>query len=544
MKLLSMADKKFVILFFIILIKGSLFAQMTPQWVNVYGRPDYTGSWPEQIVSDSMGNSYVLDIVTNFNTQENTCHDPHLRKINSAGITEWKINFGTVPCSDEGAFDLKIFGNNLYVYYSNIDTAQNSNNLYASKVSLNGAILWTKLLQKNFPGYYNEANAAIDKYGTSYIASFFSKSVKRITNSGEILDSIKIFADGIQCYNSTVEVNSDGKILISSFYESGSMYNQFLSLCDSAGTILWTRPVPANYSPHRSRLLYGGNSSYYEYNLYSTAAGYSVFVNKFSQKGYMTWRTELKCAQPQVINMDLPKMLNAGGGNLIIGYTASTGGAAIVKLNSVTGDTLWTFRLSQNIGVSSIFADLTQDNEGNIYALCETLFPNYWQNGNSYAIIKLSTDGVLLRKTFNDGVLQKTFYPSFISLTPNNDVLISGVYMLYANGYEQTGTIKYSQPVNVNSNNNTVPEKFSLLRCYPNPFNPATTISFQIPNKEFASLVVYDLNGRVVSYLVNEKLNAGEYKINFDGSALTSGIYFYKLTAGEFSDTRKMVLVK
>ena len=89
-----------------------------------------------------------------------------------------------------------------------------------------------------------------------------------------------------------------------------------------------------------------------------------------------------------------------------------------------------------------------------------------------------------------------------------------------------------------------VPNKFVLNQNYPNPFNPSTVLSFQLPVAGFISLKVYDINGREISELVNENLSAGEYKINFNGSALPSGVYYYKLTSDNFSETKKMILIK
>ena len=89
-----------------------------------------------------------------------------------------------------------------------------------------------------------------------------------------------------------------------------------------------------------------------------------------------------------------------------------------------------------------------------------------------------------------------------------------------------------------------VPRNFSLHQNYPNPFNPTTVIGFQLQAAGFTSLKVFDINGRIVSELVNENLKAGEYKINFDGSTLPSGVYYYKLTTINFVETKKMILIK
>jgi len=89
-----------------------------------------------------------------------------------------------------------------------------------------------------------------------------------------------------------------------------------------------------------------------------------------------------------------------------------------------------------------------------------------------------------------------------------------------------------------------IPEDYRLYQNYPNPFNPKTTISFQIPVANHITLIVYDLSGRKISVPVNKSLKAGIYEFIFDGSQLASGIYFYKITAGTFTDSGNMILLK
>ena len=89
-----------------------------------------------------------------------------------------------------------------------------------------------------------------------------------------------------------------------------------------------------------------------------------------------------------------------------------------------------------------------------------------------------------------------------------------------------------------------VPAKYELSQNYPNPFNPATSINFQIPNAEMVKLNIYDLNGRKVAELFNTQMEAGYYNVTFDASALSSGMYIYRLTAGNFTDVKKMTLLK
>lgn len=90
----------------------------------------------------------------------------------------------------------------------------------------------------------------------------------------------------------------------------------------------------------------------------------------------------------------------------------------------------------------------------------------------------------------------------------------------------------------------TIPNNYQLMQNYPNPFNPQTIISFQIPTISNVTLKIYDVLGREVRTLVNEEMKAGSYKVDFNSKGLSSGIYFYRITAGNFSEIKKMVLLK
>jgi hypothetical protein len=99
-------------------------------------------------------------------------------------------------------------------------------------------------------------------------------------------------------------------------------------------------------------------------------------------------------------------------------------------------------------------------------------------------------------------------------------------------------------PTGVNNINSTTPEKFYLSQNYPNPFNPVTKINFGVPKAGITTLKVYDILGNLVYTLVNGNLQPGNYNYEFDGSDLSSGIYYFKLTSGDFSDVKKMTLIK
>jgi len=150
-----------------------------------------------------------------------------------------------------------------------------------------------------------------------------------------------------------------------------------------------------------------------------------------------------------------------------------------------------------------------------------------------------------------------TAEPKSYSFTDED--ISSGFYSYRLKQIDFDGSMVYSNVIDVEV---AAPNKFSLEQNYPNPFNPATKIKFTIPAVEtrhaaslqMVTMKVFDILGNEVATLVNEELPAGEYEVEFDSATLSgsvsakggyaSGVYFYKLIAGSFSETRKMILAK
>jgi len=99
-------------------------------------------------------------------------------------------------------------------------------------------------------------------------------------------------------------------------------------------------------------------------------------------------------------------------------------------------------------------------------------------------------------------------------------------------------------PVTIVNEDLSSTNSFSLSSNYPNPFNPSTRIKYAISSRQFVSLKVYDILGTEIENLVNEEKSAGSYEINWNAENLPSGVYFYRLQAGSFVQTRKMILLR
>ncbi|MDP4117550.1 MAG: T9SS type A sorting domain-containing protein, partial [Bacteroidota bacterium] len=120
--------------------------------------------------------------------------------------------------------------------------------------------------------------------------------------------------------------------------------------------------------------------------------------------------------------------------------------------------------------------------------------------------------------------------------------LTPGIYMFRLNQIYQKGEYKYYNlrgEINIGQ-----PAAYSLSQNYPNPFNPNTTIRYSIKDAGVVRIEIFDMLGRKTATIVNEEKPAGNYEINLNGNNLSSGVYFYKLTSGSFTQIKKMQLLK
>jgi hypothetical protein len=186
--------------------------------------------------------------------------------------------------------------------------------------------------------------------------------------------------------------------------------------------------------------------------------------------------------------------------------------------------------ISGNIGILGLSSIGTQ-----------TIFISAWEYG-----VYVSTNGGLNWVSKNEGLMCLRVTAMYIF---NNYVYLG------MNPYDYSREIlrrPISEMVSVSENNSILPKDYKLFQNYPNPFNPVTTIKFDIANgfrkKTFGNytvvLKVFDNMGREVQTLVNETLTQGSYEVTFNGSNLSSGIYYYKLETANYSQTKKMLLIK
>ena len=158
-----------------------------------------------------------------------------------------------------------------------------------------------------------------------------------------------------------------------------------------------------------------------------------------------------------------------------------------------------------------------------------------WVTGCNGSIHR-TTDGGITWIQQTIGATTRLYRIQFVNALTGWAAGESGVILHTTNGGVSPNGI---QPIG-----NSIPKQISLSQNYPNPFNPATKIRFDIPKESLAKIEVYDVSGRTVDIIVNENLKAWTYQVDFNGNSLASGVYYYRLTAGDFVETKKMILLK
>lgn len=176
---------------------------------------------------------------------------------------------------------------------------------------------------------------------------------------------------------------------------------------------------------------------------------------------------------------------------------------------------------------------------------------NYTDNLSTDVYLARSTDG---GETFQNMLVsespfvpnQGTFFGDYTNITAANGI-VRPIWARLHNNNLSVWTAIIDFPVKVENNNN-IAQSYLLEQNYPNPFNPSTTIRFIVPGKrnsaEHISLKIYDILGKEAASLVNSNLSAGTYEIKWNAYNMSSGVYFYRLVSGSYSETKKMILAK
>jgi hypothetical protein len=435
-------------------------------------------------------------------------------KYSSSGDTQWLARYSgpsesrNVPC----ALRVDQTGN-VYVLATGDSTDSGMgirrSRFVTIKYNLSGQQQWVAAYRGL--GTYDESyaiDAALDDNGNVIVTGYGSAS-----NQREFV-TIKYDPTGVQQWvavfdtanwdegTTAIAVDDSGAVIVGSTYRI-MKYN-------NAGSLIWV------YHQGATAIVVDRLG-----NIYSTQE--EGTTKKLNSAGSVQWSMAFA---GNAIALD-------GSGNVLV-RDLSEGVAKI----SGNGSLLWSLPISDY----RIGSFLAVDNGGNVYVAGahQTSPPQFY---SEYQIRALSPSGALLWSTgFEDqGTTSWYHYP--IAVSHSGDVFVgAGAQSGSSSVYR---TIKYRQvATSVKEEESDMPTGFSLSQNYPNPFNPSTTIRFALPKSGRVELKVYNTLGQEVATLVNEEKVAGTYSAQWNASSVASGVYYYRMQAGEFTATQKMLLMK
>jgi len=558
------------------------------QWVQIYNGTGNNADLAISVAADGLGNVYVTGASMNLSAN----FDIVTIKYNSSGVEQWVKRYDGPDNSSEfpTSMILDISGN---VYITGRWTYGGSISDYLTiKYSTSGDELWVQRLAGG--SLYNIANSiSVDGMSNVYVTGRrdYSGSDADYTtikyNSSGAEEWVRIYTTpgGQTDIAKFILTDISGNVYVTGQSATSGIYETDFTTIkyNSSGAEQWVRRYNESSADSPSGMAADHLGNVYITGKVLNGNDLNYATIKYNPSGVELWVRNYE----EIINEDDEATCIAVSefGNVYVsGFSIGDGtfyDFATIKYNT-DGVQQWVARFNAIGNSFDAVKSIAIDGLENVYV---TGVSYDAKSGNTFTTIKYSQDSVLSVElsSFTSSVNNNNITLNWVTASETNnsgfDIELRDVRsetqdvwnkigfvngngtVSSPNNYEFTdrnlasGKYNYRlKQIDFNGNYEYynlndeivigVPVKYSLEQNYPNPFNPVTNLEFGISNLEFVSLKVYDAMGKEVATLVNEIKPAGRYEIKFDGSNLSSGVYFYKIEAGSFSAVKRMILLK
>jgi uncharacterized delta-60 repeat protein len=547
----------------LILLVSLMVSQIQTQWISNYwgnntGDNQIQNSKGLAVATDHNGNCYV----TGYTTNPGSGSDIILIKYNDQGDTLYSRVYSGTGNGEDRAFGIAVDElDNVYLT-GQISTSSRGLDLVVLKYNNFGDLLWSKTYGATNQNF-DDAGLAItlDHDNRPYVTGYCTDE-----DGSKKIVTIRYNQNGNRAWVNT----EDGQ---------GSMDSRGFGIAvDETDNIYVTGYI-------------------------TSSTGKDMIIIKYAQNGIEKW-AQIKNGTANEDDVAFGIAVDDNNKIYVTGYTTvdstqSITDVVLIKVNP-NGTFSWTKTYNEGSGLSTDKAfGIIVDEQDRIFVTGET---SNSAQGTNYLTLRYNTSGTKIWSSVYNGPGDGDDYANAVKNLNNNKIVVTGASWgtndnfdyatlkinknngnvsteyrysfsgnsndiakdvvvspdksIYVTGYSEivvdnnatssaiSTTMVKNSDREENSASTIAPEKFSLSQNYPNPFNPSTTIKFSIGENSHVNLVVYDMMGRTVDVIVNNELTSGEYSITYTNKNLSSGIYFYSLSAGSFKDVKKMTLVK
>jgi hypothetical protein len=524
----------------------------SPEWISFFQGSGNVPETVEKVTFDNWGNIYLSGY--GYETVGGQGQDFFTVKCNSSGSEVWQKVYNGPQNDTDRPFGIFVDENgNVYV----TGTSRWNSNAYkivTLKYSSGGNLLWICAFDSLGQSDGEAHDVCVDNNGNVYVTGrisplnngYYDLGTIKMDSNGYVLDYAYFGQPlGFSEDGTNIITDIDGNVYVGGHGNSSSFGQEAVIIkYNSSLDTLWTVHINGNdnsYNEFTIDIALDDINNVYALCRLQNDPGFTDFSTlKINSSGQIIWRTDFDEAGGQ----DIPEamVVDVNGNIFVTGRVRMVGGGGyndfiVIKYDN-GGNQQWVSYYDGPEGFDDDPIELSLDQSGNIF-VCGEINPNGGSHFK-FTVVKFNTDGSLdWSYIYDENVSSKA-----IGIWTDNS---GNVYAAGdgegTNGNQDLMAIKLSKTTGV-KDEDIKSLQFKLSQNYPNPFNPATSIQYEISRKQFVILKVYDLLGREVTTLVDEEKPAGNYRVSFDGSDFSSGIYFYKLTAGRFSETKKLVLLK
>ena len=551
------------------------------QWKVRYTAPNNRGARANALIVDITGNVYIVGVSRGSVTDSD--EDFETVKYDRSGRQEWAVHYNGQGNSKDEATAMAVdeVGN---VYVTGWSLTSNSGRDYLTvKYGASGKVRWVARYNGSGNSTEEATAIAVDKIDNVYVTG---QSIG--VSTGYDYVTIKYNNVGIEQwvarYNGPNTSYDGGKALVldaaGNIYVTGGSTIKY----DNMGVVQWIAQHENFVQATAIALDSLGNvyvrSSYGaavmkfndvgvkqwtmrtgQYlatgfvvddsgNVYTTGwtelgHGFSQYItNKLNSAGVQQWivREEVTSGD----NMAAALTIDHTGNVYVTGRSQTF--YATIKYNNV-GVRQWVARYYGPANSLNQATALAVDNDSNVYVTGYSGYSNGFQPAFDYATIKYNTDGVEQWATRFNGRRNPFDHPNAIWVDGSGNVYVTGNsrYSEAVVGRDKSmyTTIKYIQnPVAVENDKKVTPKSYDLSQNYPNPFNPLTKIRYALPKANRVIFKIYNQLGHEMATLVNEIKAAGEYEAQWNAEGFPSGVYIFRLQAGEFVESKKLILLR